>query len=112
MSRALTTVENFQCLYVNDGAFIFSSRANMTCGLALVHKHFRCLGLEMHIGRGDAPSKTKCIFFSPPGFLQSLIPLELTHNNNSDAVNMLGNGNKALTNGELPKEHKSQSRRE
>jgi hypothetical protein len=73
----------------------------MTCGLALVHKHFGRLGLEMYIGRGDAPFKTECIFFPPPHFLQSLIPLELTHNNNGDAANMLGNGNEILATGEL-----------
>ena len=112
MSQALTAVEIFQCLYVDDGAFIFLSRASMTRGLALVHKHFGQLGLEMHIICGDAPSKTECIFFPPPGFLHSLIPLKLTHDNNSDATNMLGNGDEALTDGELHKEQKSQSHQE
>ena len=112
MSRTLTAVEIFQCLYVDDGAFIFSSRANMTRGLALVHKHFGRLGLEMHIGRNDAPSKTECIFFPPPGFLNSLIPLELMHDDNSDTTNTLGNGDEALTDGELHEEQKTQSRRE
>jgi hypothetical protein len=112
MSRVLTAVEIFQCLYVDDEAFIFLSWASMTRGLALVHKHFGRLGLEMHIGRNNAPSKTECIFFPPPGFLTSLIPLELTHDDNSNTTNTLGNGDKALTDGELHEEQKSQSRRE
>ena len=66
----------------------------------------------MHIGRGDASSKTECIFFPSPGFLHSLIPLELTHDNNSDAANTLGNGDKALTDGELHEEQTLQSHRE
>ncbi len=50
MARTLTDVEILQCLYVNNGAFIFASCADMTQGLALVYHHFGCLGLEMHIG--------------------------------------------------------------
>ena len=84
----------------------------MTCRLAHVHKHFGELGLEMHIGRGEAPSKTECIFFPPPSFLHSLILLKLVHNKNSDTANALGNGDEALTDGELHKEQKVQSRQE
>ncbi len=40
LSRHLTAVKIFQCLYVDDGAFIFLSRENMTQGLALVYRHF------------------------------------------------------------------------
>jgi hypothetical protein len=109
MSQALTAVEIFQCLYVDDGAFIFSSWANMTQGLALVHKYFGQLRLEMHIGRDAAPSKMECIFFPSPGFLQSCIPLALAHNDNSDAENALVDGDKALTNRELHDKQKSQS---
>ncbi len=112
MSRVLTAVDIFQCLYVNDGAFIFLSRANMTRGLASVHKHFGRLGLEMHIGRDAAPSKTECIFFPPPGFPHSCILRALAHDNNSDAENALRNGDKALTDGELHDKQKSQLRRE
>ena len=38
LSPHLTTVETFQCLYVNDGVFIFSSREDIVHGLALIHK--------------------------------------------------------------------------
>ena len=40
LSPHLTAVEIFQCLYVDDGAFIFSSRKDMARGLALIHKQF------------------------------------------------------------------------
>ena len=40
LSRDLTAVEILQCLYVDDGAFIFTSRADMTTGLALLYHHF------------------------------------------------------------------------
>ncbi len=37
LSRGLTAVEILQCLYVDDGAFIFASQSNMTQGLTLVY---------------------------------------------------------------------------
>jgi hypothetical protein len=50
LSRGLTAVKILRCLYVDDGVFIFESRANMTQGLTLVHHHFSRFGLKMHIG--------------------------------------------------------------
>jgi hypothetical protein len=50
LSRGLTAVKIPQCLYVDDGAFIFASQPYMTQGLTPVHHHFGPLGLEMHIG--------------------------------------------------------------
>jgi hypothetical protein len=51
LARNLTAVEIFQCfLYVDDGAFISSSRDNLIQGIDLIHNHFARLGLEMHIG--------------------------------------------------------------
>jgi hypothetical protein len=37
LARTLTAVKILQCLYVDDGAFIFASCANMTQGLALIY---------------------------------------------------------------------------
>ncbi|KAL7525760.1 hypothetical protein ACHAXR_003162, partial [Thalassiosira sp. AJA248-18] len=68
--RNLTAFEIFQCLYVDDGAFPFVSRANMTKGLELVYHTFGRFGLEMHIGRKEVGSKTECVFFPPPRFFQ------------------------------------------
>ena len=70
LSRDLTAVDILQCLYVDDGAFIFNSRADMTRGLTLLCSHFGRLGLEMHIGRGTVASKTDCMFFPPPRLLR------------------------------------------
>ena len=58
-----------QCIYVDDGAIIFTTRANLKKGLELIYMHFACFGLEMHIGKGNSPSKTDRVFFPPPGFL-------------------------------------------
>ncbi len=71
LSQGLTAVEILQCLYVDDGAFIFASRTDLKKGLTLIYKHFEQVGLEMHIGRGENPSKTECVFFPPPIFFAS-----------------------------------------
>ena len=63
LSRNLTAVKILQCLYVDDGAFIFKSREDMTNGLTLLYHHFGRLGLEMHIGHRATTSKTECTFF-------------------------------------------------
>ncbi len=61
LSQRLTAVEILQYLYDDDGAFTFASRTDLKKGLTLIHKHFERLGLEMHIGRGENPSKTERI---------------------------------------------------
>jgi len=78
-SPGLTAFEIIQCLYVDDGAFIFGTREDMTEGLQLVYDHFARFGLEMHIGRGETQSKTECVFFPPPNFFTNTesTPLEL-----------------------------------
>jgi hypothetical protein len=98
MVRSLSAVEILQCLYIDDGAFIFLSRADMTQGLALVYCHFGCLGLEMHIGRGETPTKTECVFFPPPGFFDLHMPALPAQESNNEINNALGYGEDALTN--------------
>jgi hypothetical protein len=83
-------VEILQCLYVDDGAFIFATRADLTKGLDLIYKHFACLGLKIHIGRGNSPSKKECVFFPPPGFFHS--HLSALQQERIDVNNVLGNG--------------------
>jgi len=75
-SKHLTAFEIIQCLYVDDGAFIFSSRSEMSKGLELVYQHFARFGLEMHIGRDGVDSKTECVFFPAPNFFRD-------HHNNA-----------------------------
>ena len=40
----------------------------MIKGIRLIKKTFEMFGLEMHIGRGNTPSKTECVFFPKPDF--------------------------------------------
>jgi hypothetical protein len=71
-SKTLTAYKILQCLYVDDGAFPFGTREDLKKGMELVYHHFGRFGLEMHIGRGTSQSKTECVFFPPPQFLQHL----------------------------------------
>ncbi len=112
LARMLTAVKILQCLYVNNGAFIFASHANMTQGLALIYQHFSCLGLEMHIGQGENPSKMECVFFPPPGFFDLHMLALPAHESNHKINNALGYREDALTNNEHVAEGKEQSRRE
>ena len=57
-----------QILYLDDGAFIFSSREDLIKGVTLINSLFKTFGLEMHIRKNNKASKTECIFFPPPGF--------------------------------------------
>lgn len=73
-----------QTLYLDDGAFIFESRTDMIKGITLIKRTFEMFGLEMHIGRGDTPSKTECVFFPQPEFFlaHSLTLCKSTDTNN------------------------------
>jgi hypothetical protein len=57
-------------LYVDDGAFPFATREEMTQGVTVIFDHFARFGLEMHLGYEKdgkiQPSKTECVFFPPP----------------------------------------------
>ena len=64
-----TMLALFCILYVDDGAFTFEDRNQLTRGLTLIYHHFTRFGLEMHVGKGKKASKTECVFFPPPGFL-------------------------------------------
>jgi hypothetical protein len=97
MARMLTAVKILQCLYIDDGAFIFASRADMAQGLALVYCHFGRLGLEMHIGRGETPSKTECVFFPPPGVFDLHMAALPSQENDNEINNTLGYGEDTLT---------------
>ena len=53
-----TLLALFCVLYVDDGAFTFEDRDQLTRGLNLIYQHFTRFGLEMHIGKGKKASKT------------------------------------------------------
>eukprot|EP00956_Cyclotella_meneghiniana_P008636 scaffold11760_cov69-Cyclotella_meneghiniana.AAC.3 len=50
-------------LYIDDGAFVFGSRADLIKGLKIIRKVFADFGLEMHIGSNGEASKTECVFY-------------------------------------------------
>ena len=58
----------FCVLYVENDAFPFEDRLQLELGLSLIQNHFVKFGCEMNIGLVNKASKTKCIFFPPPGF--------------------------------------------
>ena len=61
-----TLLALFCVLYVDDGAFTFEERDQLTRGLNLIYQHFTIFFLEMHVGKGKKAPKTKCVFFPPP----------------------------------------------
>ncbi|KAL7552342.1 hypothetical protein ACHAWF_015574 [Thalassiosira exigua] len=65
-ARPLTAVEIIQCLYVDDGAFVFQSRNGIEKGANLIYDHFARFGLEMHIGDETTDSETECVYSPPP----------------------------------------------
>ena len=86
-------------------------RADLKKGLELIYKHFACFGLEMHIGRGDSPSKTECVFFPPPGFFDSHLPALQQSNTNSD--NTLENDHEGIiANEDMHNKESARTRRE
>ena len=66
----VTLLALFCVLYVDDGAFPFEDRDQLTRGLSFIYSHFTRFGLEMHVGRGKKDSKTECVFFPLPGFFE------------------------------------------
>jgi hypothetical protein len=113
LSRHLTVIEISQCLYVDNRAFIFLSRENMTQELALVYGHFARFGLEMHIGRAGNPSKTKCVFFLPPRFFNSLLPpLLANYSNNNNENTALTYGNHIFTKSDCRNEQQARKQKE
>jgi hypothetical protein len=104
LARDLTAVKIFQCLYIDNGAFIFSSRDNLIQGIELIHHHFARLGLKMHIGRGTTPSKTECVFFPPPRFFSSMLPPALLQNTDKIDDTLNHDINNALTESEQQQE--------
>jgi hypothetical protein len=72
MSKTLTAYKILQCLYVDNGAFLFGTRNDLMKGMDLIYHHFSRFEMEMHIGQGTSQSKTECVLFPPPQFFQHL----------------------------------------
>ena len=55
-----TSFNRFYQLYVDDGGFLFTNKADMIKGAELIHDHCAEFGLKkMHIGRNGGKSKTE-----------------------------------------------------
>ena len=63
-------LELFNVLCVENFAFPFEDRDQLTLGAQLIFDHFKRFRTEMHIGRGGKSSKTECMFFPPLGLLK------------------------------------------
>ena len=63
----------FCILNVENGAFTFATRKQLKTELNLIYSQFKRFGLEMHIERGSKTSKTECVFFPPPEFLENIV---------------------------------------
>ena len=70
-----TILSLFFVLYVDDGAFTFEDRNQLTRGLDLIYQHFTIFGLKMHVGKINKASKTECVLFPPPWFLRPKLNL-------------------------------------
>jgi exonuclease III len=58
-------LELYYLLYVDDGAFIFTSRRDMIKASRIIHQTMARFGLIMHIGRDGKPSKTEAMYHPP-----------------------------------------------
>ena len=65
-----TLIEIFNVLYADNGAFPFEDRDQLSKGVQFISEKFKIFGPVIHIERGAKPSKTECVFFSPPVFFK------------------------------------------
>ena len=68
-----TLLALFCILYIDNGAFTFEDRDQLTRGLNLIYQHFTRFGLEMHVGKGEKASKTECVFFPHQDFSETFL---------------------------------------
>ena len=76
-----TLFEIFSILYVDNGAFAFSSHRRLEIGSALIQAQVSNFGLQMHVVSISKPSKTEAIFPFPKVFqtASSASPLWNSH---------------------------------
>ena len=64
--RGARSFELFASLFADDCAVLFNSHEDMVKGMDYMYRHFLKFGLEIHLGRGTAKSKTEAMFFPKP----------------------------------------------
>ena len=64
--RDACSFELWTYLFAGDFALLFQSRDDLIRGSSHIFAHLRNSGLCMHVGRGNAASKTEAMYFLPP----------------------------------------------
>jgi hypothetical protein len=64
--RDACSFELWTYLFAGDFALLFQSRDDLIRGSSHIFAHLRNSGLCMHVGRGNAASKTEAMYFPPP----------------------------------------------
>jgi hypothetical protein len=72
--RDATSFEFFASLFADDCAILFESHRDMVIGMDYMYKYFLKFGLEIHLDRGTAKSKTEAMFFPKPRCDDSTTP--------------------------------------
>ena len=61
--RDACSFELWTSLFADDCVLLFQSRDDLIRGSSHIFAHLRKFGLCMHVGRGNAASKTEAIYF-------------------------------------------------
>ena len=64
--RDACSFEFWTSLFADDCVLLFQSRGDLIRGSSHIYAHLRKFGLCMHVGRGNAASKTEAMYFPPP----------------------------------------------
>jgi hypothetical protein len=72
-----TAFELSNILFVDDSVFLTENREELEALTPILIQHFKCLGMQMHIGNRDMKSKTEAMFF--PGSLKEAKALTSTN---------------------------------
>jgi len=64
--RDASSFELWTSLFADDCVLLFQSRGELIRGSSHIYTRLRKFGLCMHVGRGDAASKTEAMYFPPP----------------------------------------------
>ena len=64
--KGVTTFSLWKSLFADDCAVLFNTREDMIKGANYLFNHLQLFGLQMHVGRGNTPSKTEAMFCPAP----------------------------------------------
>ena len=70
-----TLIEIFNVLYVDNGAFPFEDRDQLSKGVQFISEKFKIFGPVIHIERGAKPSRRSVSFFFAAGILQTQVDI-------------------------------------